>query len=147
MIYTEETKKAMRFAYKAHKDQTDRGGIPYVFHPFTVASSMKDETSTIIALLHDVVEDTDYTFEDLKKEGFSDQVIDNLKLLTKETGEDYFNYINRISASPIAIQVKLADIKHNSQKSRLSTLNHKDIERLKKYNKAKRYLKEQLIDK
>ena len=81
MIYTPATKKALRLCFEAHKDQNDKGGIPYVFHPFHLAEQMKDEDTTIVALLHDVIEDTDYTFDDLKTFGFDDVIIDALKLL------------------------------------------------------------------
>ena len=83
MIYTELTKKALKLCFEAHKDQLDKSGMPYVFHPFHLAEQMKDEYSTVAALLHDVVEDTDYTFDDLKKMGFPDEVLDAMKLLTR----------------------------------------------------------------
>ena len=86
MIYTPETKKAMKLCFAAHKDQTDKSGIPYVFHPFHLAEQMTDEDSTVVALLHDVVEDSDYTFEDLKQMRFSSRVLAALQLLTH--GED-----------------------------------------------------------
>ena len=82
MIYTNLTKRALKLAFDAHKDQTDKSGMPYVFHPFHLAESMTDELSTVCALLHDVIEDTDITFDDLLSHGFPIEVIEILKLLT-----------------------------------------------------------------
>ena len=80
MIYTETTKKALEISFKAHKDKTDKGGAPYVYHPFHVAEQMKTEDEVIVALLHDVVEDTDMTFEDLRAEGFSEEVLSAFRI-------------------------------------------------------------------
>ena len=93
MIYTPLTKKAMKLAFEAHKDQTDKTGMPYIFHPFHLAEQMTDEISAVCALLHDVVEDTAYTFEDLSALGFPAEVTDVLKLLTHnyENNKDYRN--------------------------------------------------------
>ena len=140
MIYTEATKKAMNIMFQQHKDQKDKSGQPYVFHPFLVAEAQTDETRTIVALLHDVVEDTDMTFEDLKKEGFSNEVIEALKLLTHNYNIDYFEYIKKIATNPIALDVKLADLKHNSDTSRLNKVTPVDIQRKKKYDKCIEFL-------
>lgn len=118
MIYTELTKKAITIAYNAHHGQIDKGGMPYIFHPYHLAEQMDDEISTCAALLHDVVEDTDVTFEDLEKE-FPLEVIEVLRLLTHTDGEDYCVYINRLKDNPVARKIKLADIAHNSDQSRL----------------------------
>ena len=118
MIYTVLTKKAMEIAYKAHHGQVDKGGSPYVLHPLHLAEQMDDEISTCAALLHDVVEDTDVTFEDLEKE-FPQEVIKVLKLLTHDDDEDYYEYIKRLKDDPIAKKIKLADITHNSDQTRL----------------------------
>lgn len=93
MIYTEKTKEAMKLCFEAHKDQKDKGGLPYVFHPFHVAEQMDDEESTIVALLHDVVEDSGYTLESLAEKGFGDAVIEALRLLTHDDEVPYFEYI------------------------------------------------------
>lgn len=118
MIYTELTNKAMTIAYNAHHGQIDKGGMPYIFHPYHLAEQMDDEISTCAALLHDVVEDTDVTFEDLEKE-FPTEVIEVLKLLTHAEDEDYYVYVRRLKDNPIAKKIKLADIAHNSDQSRL----------------------------
>ena len=119
MVYTPLTAKAMQIAYAAHHGQADKAGIPYIFHPMHLAESMEEEISCCVALLHDTVEDTDITFEDLEKE-FPDDVLNALKLLTHAEGTDYFEYVRRIKANPIAVKVKLADIAHNSDQSRLT---------------------------
>lgn len=149
MIYTENTKKAMNIMYEHHKNQFDKSGQPYVFHPFLVAENQKDETRTIVALLHDVIEDTDMTFEDLKKEGFNNEVIEALKLLTHDYDVDYFEYVKKIANNPIALDVKLADLKHNSDISRLNKITKKDLKRKQKYDKCIEYLelKKRMYDK
>ena len=89
MIYTDKTKKAMKLCFEAHKDQLDKSGVPYVFHPFHVAEQMTDEATTIVALLHDVVEDTDYTLEDIAAMGFGQDVVDALALMTHDKSVPY----------------------------------------------------------
>ena len=117
MIYTELTNKAMKIAYAAHHGQVDYNGIPYIFHPIHLAEQMDDEVSCCAALLHDVVEDTSVTMEELARE-FPAEVIDVLKLLTHDDSVDYFDYIRAIKANPIATKIKLADLAHNSDQSR-----------------------------
>ena len=136
MIYTALTKKALRLCFDAHKEQTDKTGMPYVFHPFHLAEQMTDEISTVCALLHDVVEDTDYTLEDLSKMGYPSEVINVLKLLTHDPEVPYFDYVKAISANPIAKQVKLADLAHNSDVTRLDEIDDKAVARTEKYKKA-----------
>ncbi len=118
MIYTEQTKKALCLCFEAHKDQVDKTGVPYVFHPFHLAEQMQDEASTTAALLHDVVEDTDYTLEDLKEMGFSPEVLEAVALLTHEKHVPYMEYLAAIKPNPIARAVKLADLTHNSDPTR-----------------------------
>lgn len=140
MIYTKKTQLAMQIAYKAHAGQYDKAGVPYVFHPFHVAEAMSTERECIVALLHDVVEDTNVKIEDLAKE-FDEEVIEALKLLTHNKKESYKHYIKKIKNNPIAKKVKLSDLKHNSTMSRLPKITIKDILRLAKYNKSVKYLK------
>lgn len=142
MIYTPLTKKAMKLCFEAHKDQKDRTGLPYVFHPFHLAEQMKDEYSTAAALLHDVVEDTDTTFEDLQKEGIPEKVIEALRLLTYSPEVPYMEYVAKTASDPIAAAVKLADLNHNSDMSRLDNITDKDIQRHKKYLDAVSLLNE-----
>ena len=134
------TKKAIKLMFEKHKDQVDKSGIPYVFHPFHLAEQMDDEETTITALLHDIVEDTDTTFDDLRKLGFSDNVINALKLMTHDKNIDYFEYVKNISKNPIARKVKIKDLEHNMDTSRLDEVTDKDLERVKKYKKCYKYL-------
>lgn len=140
MIYTENTKKALCFCFKAHKRQKDKSGMPYVFHPFHLAEQMEDETTTIVALLHDVVEDTRYTFKHIKKLGFGDDVLEALTLLTHQKNVDYMDYVKKIKENPIATKVKLADLKHNSDITRLDIVDEKALKRREKYLQAIEYL-------
>ena len=144
MIYTELTKKAMGIAYKAHHGQVDKSGVPYVFHPLHLAETMDDEISCCVALLHDVVEDTDITLEELAEQ-FPPAVIHAVALLTHDQDVDYFDYVRAIKTNPIAKQVKLADLAHNSDTSRFAgvPVPQGQIGRLRsKYDKAKAILLE-----
>lgn len=141
MIYTEATKKALKLCFAAHKEQVDKSGLPYVFHPFHLAEQMQDEVTTIVALLHDVVEDTDYTLEDLEKEGFDDAVIQALALLTHDDDTPYMEYVAKIQENPVAKAVKLADLANNSDLSRMDTVDEKTMERNRKYKAAIALLK------
>lgn len=140
MIYTDKTKKAMKIMVRQHKDQLDKSGLPYILHPWLVAEWQNDEVRTIVALLHDVVEDTDMTFEDIKNEGFSDEVVDAIKLLTHEDDYDNDEYLMGIATNDIAIDVKLADLKHNSTISRLDKVEEEDIKRAERYKRNIEFL-------
>ncbi|MBR5223858.1 MAG: GTP pyrophosphokinase [Clostridia bacterium] len=143
MIYTESTKRAMGICFEAHKKQVDKSVISYVFHPFHLAEQMTTEETIIVALLHDVVEDSDTTFEDLEKEGFDKSIIDAVKLLThKDKSVKYEDYVRKIKENPIAKAVKLADLMHNSDITRLDVVTQKDLERRKKYLDAIKLLNE-----
>lgn len=143
MIYTHLTNEAMKIAYRAHHGQVDKGGIPYIFHPFHLAEQMTDEYTTCVALLHDVVEDTDVTLEALSAV-FPAEVVEAVALLTHRPGDDYLQYAAAIRENPIARAVKLADIAHNSDTTRLETTadNLAAQKRLhEKYSKALQILK------
>ena len=142
MIYTAATKQALRLCFDAHKDQVDKSDLPYVFHPFHVAEQMGDEDTTIVALLHDVVEDTNYTIEDVAAMGFSSQVIEALSLLTHDNAVPYLDYVRALKSNPIARTVKLADLNHNSDLTRLAKVTPKDVKRVEKYKTAIRILEE-----
>ena len=135
MVNTELTRKAMKIAYNAHINQVDKSGVPYIYHPIHLAEQMDTETECIVALLHDVVEDTDVTFEQLGQD-FPEEVIEVLKLLTHDKNTDYMKYVKKLKANPIAKKVKIADIKHNSDETRLEKITVKDIARRNKYKKA-----------
>lgn len=136
MIYTPMTKKALKLCFEAHKDQTDKSGMPYVFHPFHLAEQMTDELTTIVALLHDVVEDTEYTIEDLREMGFPDQAVTAIALMTHKEDVPYMTYVASIKENRIAKEVKLADLSHNSDLSRLAQITPYDEARAEKYKKA-----------
>lgn len=136
MIYTPKTKKAMKLCFKAHKRQVDKSGIPYVFHPIHLAEQMETEETTIVALLHDVVEDTRYKLKYLTKQGFGPAVIEAISLMTHDDDTPYMDYVRAIKENPIAKAVKLADLKHNSDITRLDRVDEKALERRKKYLEA-----------
>jgi (p)ppGpp synthase/HD superfamily hydrolase len=136
MLYTEMTKKALKLCFNAHKDQLDKSGLPYVFHPFHLADQMNDENTTIVALLHDIVEDTDYTLKDLREMGFNEEVLGAIELMTHGDDVPYMDYVAKIKENPIAKKVKLADLRHNSDITRLDTITQKDLDRAEKYKKA-----------
>ena len=142
LLYTPKTKLALKLCFAAHKDQQDKSGMPYVFHPFHLAEQMQTEETTIVALLHDVVEDTDYTLEDLAAMGFDPVVIEALTLLTHDENVPYMEYVRTIKDNPVAKEVKIADLQHNSDLSRLDSVDEKALARREKYLKALALLKE-----
>lgn len=145
MIYTPMTIRAMQIAYEAHHGQVDKAGVPYIFHPLHLAEAMEDEICCCVAILHDTVEDTHITLEDLAAE-FPPEVVEAVGLLTHEEGTDYFDYVRRIRSNPIAKNVKLADLAHNSNATRFAGV---EIPKEKigyfrdKYTKAKAILLEE----
>lgn len=143
-IYTPLTKKALKISFQQHKDQLDKAGYPYIYHPFYLATRMDDEYSTCVALLHDVIEDTDMTIEDLEKE-FPKEVVDAVNVLTRDKNRypNYLDYIKSIKSNPLALKVKLEDLKHNSTLERLDNITQSDIDRVNnKYVTALKILKE-----
>ena len=142
MIYTPKTKQALKLCFEAHKEQVDKSGIPYVFHPFHLAEQMQTEETTVVALLHDLVEDTPYTIEDLKGMGFDENITDAIALMTHADDVDYMDYVREIKKNPIAKAVKLADLKHNSDLTRLDVIDEKALSRREKYLKAMALLEE-----
>lgn len=129
--------KALNIAYKAHIGQLDKGGSPYILHPVRVALHCQTEDEKIVALLHDVVEDTSITFEDLKTEGLDDRLLEALKCLIKEEGEDYKAFIERVSTNRLATKVKIQDLKDNMDVTRLNGKAHWKLET---YKEALEYL-------
>lgn len=140
MIYTPNIKKALNIAYNKHNNQFDKGNTPYIFHPIHVAEQMDDENSIIVALLHDVIEDTNTSLEEIKKNGFNDEIVEALNLLTHKDNLDYFEYIKKISNNKLARKVKIADIKHNMDLTRLNEVTPEDKNRYEKYKKCLEYL-------
>ena len=140
MIYTELTMKAMVLSYNAHHGQFDKGGVPYIFHPIHLAEQMDDEISTYVALLHDTVEDTAVTLEDLA-EDFPAEVVNAVRLLTHDEDVEYFDYVRTIKADPIATKVKLADLNHNGDPTRISNQGNAE-KRRQKYAASRKILME-----
>lgn len=129
--------KAINLSVEKHRGQIDKGGMPYILHPLYVMTKMDTENEKIVAVLHDIIEDTDVTFNYLRSNGFSDEVINALECLTRKNGEDYFCYIERIKTNRIAVKVKLADLEHNMDLRRIKNLTDEDIIRsIKKYKRA-----------
>lgn len=135
---------ALSIATDAHRGQKDKGGADYITHPIRVANGCVTNEEKIVALLHDVLEDTDINEEYLIKMGFPGFIIDAIKSVTRKRGEHYEDFIERCSLDAIGIKVKLEDLRDNMDVSRLKNLNEKDFERLKKYHKAYWYLKSKL---
>ena len=142
MIYTSLTKRALRLCFEAHRDQRDKGGLPYVFHPFYLAEQMEDELSTVAALLHDVAEDTAWTLADLQAMGFPAEVLEALRLLTHDPAVPYLDYVAAVRRNPIARAVKLSDLRHNSDLTRLDAVDEAALARVEKYRKAIALLEE-----
>ena len=149
MLYTKLTKIAMEIAYYAHEGATDKAGMPYIFHPYHLAEQMgDDEYAVCVALLHDVIEDTDWELMDLVEFGIPKEVVNAVYLLTHKAGEEYLGeYIQKIKENPLARKVKLADLKHNSDRTRLvPPTNGAELFlyelRMNKYKTAIEYLEE-----
>ena len=127
---------ALSIARQAHEGQLDKAGVDYIKHPIYVASQVETEEEKTVALLHDVLEDSSVTAEELLIAGLPETVVTTVQVLTKQTGQDYQTYLQAVKSNPLACRVKLADLKHNSDLSRLTSITEKDRERLKKYKKA-----------
>lgn len=129
--------RAIAIACDAHKGQKDKYGAPYILHALRVMTAGRTEEEKIVGVLHDVVEDTDWTFEALQKEGFSDEVLAALRCVTKESEEeDYDAFTARVKTNALAVRVKLADLTDNMDIRRMPEVKEKDVQRLNKYLKA-----------
>ena len=128
--------KAIAIAAQAHQDQYDKAGAPYILHPLRMMLRMSSEAEMMAAILHDVVEDTDWTFDHLRQAGFTEEVVQAVEHLTHRDHETYGEFITRVRTNAIARKVKLADLEDNMDMRRLSTVTGKDAERLQKYHRA-----------
>ena len=136
----------MQVAYKAHHGQTDLQGIPYIYHPIHLAEQMETEDTCVVALLHDVIEDTEMTLEDLREYGFTEKQLEAIELISNENVDhtlpdeererEYLEYVKKLSVNPIARTVKIADLKHNSDRTRRIEDTDRDEARYRKYSKA-----------
>jgi len=133
--------KAIEIASRAHAGQLDKAGEAYILHPIRVMLACVEYDAKIVAILHDVIEDTSLTIDDLKLEGFGDEILDAVSSLSKSPKDDYQQYLERISQNRLAVLVKLSDLKDNMDLSRLVDVSQKDVERAKKYLDAFYFLK------
>lgn len=131
---------AISVAARAHKGQKDKAGAPYLLHPLRMMLRMDSEAAMMAAVLHDVVEDTDWTLQRLREAGFSEEVVEAVDCLTHREGESYEQFVGRVRANPIARRVKVADLEDNMNIRRIGQLGAKDLERLEKYHRAWRVL-------
>lgn len=135
-----DLERALQIAVKAHAGQKDKNGLSYIFHPIRVMTRCATSDAKMAALLHDVVEDCDVTFEDLEREGFSEHIITVLRLLTHEEDVSYEDYVQKIAGDATAIEVKIADLEDNSDIRRLREIDEKTTARLQKYLSAYQFL-------
>ena len=134
--------KAISIAIEAHEGDVDKAGSPYILHPLRVMFQMETEEEMIAAVLHDVLEDTAISPDQLKETGFSERVLEALDSVTKRAGEAYEDFVKRAASDPIGKKIKLADLRDNMDLSRLERITDKDLERLKKYHNALKIIKE-----
>ncbi len=127
---------AISLATKAHRGRKDKAFAPYILHPLRVMLRMKTKDERIVALLHDVVEDTKYTLKDLGKAGYSQKILRSLDYLTKRDGEEYDQFIKRVKHNPLARKVKIADLKDNLDLKRIKKPKQRDFMRIEKYRRA-----------
>jgi (p)ppGpp synthase/HD superfamily hydrolase len=132
--------RAIEIAARAHSGQVDKAGEPYVLHPLRMMLAVTMPEARMAAVLHDVVEDTAVTLEELRGEGFPEAVLEAVEALTKRDSEDYEAFIRRVAPNPIAREVKLADLRDNSDLSRIAEPTERDRERIRKYQRAIAYL-------
>ena len=140
LSYNEQFQIALELAVEKHKNQTDKAGNPYILHPLHVMENVNSKDGKIVAILHDIIEDTDITEDYLLKIGLSKRIVDAVVALTRSEDMDYQEYIKNLSSNPLAKEVKLADLEHNMDLKRLPTLEEKDLERNRKYQIAYHYL-------
>ena len=140
LSYNEQFQIALELAVEKHKNQTDKAGNPYILHPLHVMENVNSKEGKIVAILHDIIEDTDVTEDYLLKIGLSKRIVDAVVALTRSEDIDYQEYIKTLSSNPLAKEVKLADLEHNMDLKRLPTLEEKDLDRNRKYQIAYHYL-------
>lgn len=140
LSYNEQFQIALELAVEKHKNQTDKAGNPYILHPLHVMENVNSKEGKIVAILHDIIEDTDITEDYLLKIGLSKRIVDAVVALTRSEDMDYQEYIKNLSSNSLAKEVKLSDLEHNMDLKRLPTLEEKDLERNRKYQIAYHYL-------
>jgi (p)ppGpp synthase/HD superfamily hydrolase len=128
--------KSLEIALKAYSGQRDKAGKTYILHPLRIMSRMETEEEMAVALLHDVIEDSEFTSADLLGEGIPPIVVEAVQLLSKEEGENYHDFVDRVAENPLATKIKIADIEDNINVLRLEAIGEKDLERVAKYHRA-----------
>ncbi len=136
MEKNKQFQEALDIAFNGHKDQYDKAGQPYILHPLRLMFAFNDVTLKVIALLHDVIEDTPITIDELRSKGFSEDILEAISALTKRNDESYEQFILRVSQNSLAKQVKIADLKDNMNLARLNKITQADLERLQKYHNS-----------
>lgn len=136
--------KAIQIAAQAHEGQFDKCGEPYIFHPIRVMLANKTALERICAVMHDVIEDSFLTFDDLRNEGFSEEVIEIIDCLSRRIGEDYVDYISRVLTNDVACKIKLADLNDNMDPTRIQCFTEKDMARIERYKNTKRRILDHL---
>lgn len=127
---------AIRLALEKHHGQVDKGGQPYILHPLRVMGGLLTESEQIVGVLHDVVEDSDVTLDDLRRMGYSAEIVAAIDCLSRRSDETYAEFIERIKPNPLAVRVKLQDLRDNMDVRRAGTLNEKALERFQRYQNA-----------
>ena len=128
--------RAIEIAVVAHKGQKDKSGAPYILHPLRVMLSLSSDEDRIVGVLHDVVEDTPWTFDQLREEGFPEEVLAALDTVTVRENEDYPDFISRSASNSIGRRVKIEDLRDNMDLSRIAEPTEKDFNRIEKYERA-----------
>ncbi|MHB9030476.1 MAG: GTP pyrophosphokinase [Candidatus Latescibacterota bacterium] len=126
---------AVNLAFRVHAESMDRNGAPYILHPLRVMQRMRTEREQVIAILHDTVEDSDLSLDDLRREGFPEEVVAGVDALTRREGESYDEYVDRVKINPEAVRVKLGDLEDNMDLRRLPDITEQDVERLRRYHR------------
>lgn len=140
LSYNEQFQIALELAVKKHKNQTDKAGNPYILHPLHVMENVKNKDAKIVAILHDIIEDTDVTEDYLLEIGISKHIVDAVVLLTHNDNTEYQEYVKNLSSNPLSKEVKITDLQHNMDLKRLPILKEKDLDRNRKYQIAYHFL-------
>lgn len=138
---------AIKIACKAHADQKDKAGEPYILHPLRLMLRLEDKDAMIVAVLHDVIEDSHIGIDFLESQGFDKSILKAVEALTKKENEPYHDFIERLSFNDVAVKVKIEDLKDNLNLTRLTCISDKDLARMKKYHKALTFLEKRHLSK
>ncbi|MGZ3215989.1 HD domain-containing protein [Paracoccus sp. T5] len=135
-----DLERAIEIAAGAHRGQRDKAGEPFILHPLRVMHACSSEPERIVAVLHDVVEDTHWTLDDLRREGLAEELVAAVDAMTRREGESYADFVDRAARNPIARAVKIADLRDNLDMTRIADPTQSDVQRSRKYLQALRSL-------